>query len=388
MGQKSPKGGITITNDNNRIRLRWKYQGKRYSLNLSHYKKENLIKAKQTALDIERDIFNDCFDVSLNRYKGSQVIVAEVKAPKKEMISLFEEWVTNYRNKNCETDIDYHSVRQMMKRWKHFSESDVLTRFSKEDISPRTYNRRLTLLKKFFSWTTKIGQTTINPLDDVCQRKAGKVVNESRLPFSIEEIRKLLKAFKEDTYCPKSSRYKHSHYYSFLYFILATGVRNAEAIGLRVSHVKLEEKKVLICETLARSIRGTNAAARVRKCTKNEKERFIPVSDDLSSILRECMTNKKVDDLVFKSPSGLAIDDKMFQRRVLRPVLKALDIPKRDLYACRHTFGSRCIEAGITPVMTAFLMGNNPETALRNYTHLIEMPKNIPTIKEDSLQGR
>jgi integrase len=30
--------------------------------------------------------------------------------------------------------------------------------------------------------------------------------------------------------------------------------------------------------------------------------------------------------------------------------------------------------------MTAFLMGNNPETALRNYTHQITIPKELPNI--------
>jgi integrase len=83
---------------------------------------------------------------------------------------------------------------------------------------------------------------------------------------------------------------------------------------------------------------------------------------------------------LFQSFNGLAIDDRMFQRRVFKPILKQLNIEDRVLYACRHTFGSRCIDAGITPVMTAFLMGNNPETALRNYTHQITIPRDLPNI--------
>jgi integrase len=30
--------------------------------------------------------------------------------------------------------------------------------------------------------------------------------------------------------------------------------------------------------------------------------------------------------------------------------------------------------------MTAFLMGNNPETALKRYTHQITIPKELPNI--------
>jgi integrase len=127
-------------------------------------------------------------------------------------------------------------------------------------------------------------------------------------------------------------------------------------------------------------VKGTNASARVRKETKNGKGRVLPLTEDLQEVIRPLLTNKHVDDLVFQSFSGGPIDDRMFQRRVFKPVMKALGIADRDLYACRHTFGSRCIDQGITPVMTAFLMGNNPETALRNYTHQITLPKDLPSI--------
>jgi integrase len=107
---------------------------------------------------------------------------------------------------------------------------------------------------------------------------------------------------------------------------------------------------------------------------------MLPLTDDLLNVLQPLIAKKQSDDLVFLSFSGGAIDDRMFQRRVFKPVLKGLGITDRDLYACRHTFGSRCIDQGITPVMTAFLMGNNPETALRNYTHQITLPQDLPSI--------
>ena len=107
---------------------------------------------------------------------------------------------------------------------------------------------------------------------------------------------------------------------------------------------------------------------------------MLPLTGDLLNVIQPLLANKRPDDLVFQSFSNGAIDDRMFQRRVFKPVLKALGIADRDLYACRHTFGSRCIDQGISPVMTAFLMGNNPETALRNYTHQIRLPDTLPTI--------
>jgi integrase len=147
-----------------------------------------------------------------------------------------------------------------------------------------------------------------------------------------------------------------------------------------VGSVDVKLERILIKEVLARTVKGTHAEARVRKETKNGKERMLPLSPELKAVLVPLLEGKEADDLVFTSPTGVAIDDRMFQRRVFKPVLRALGIKERVLYACRHTFGSRCIQEGINPVVTAFLMGNNPETALRNYTHLIDLPSSLPKL--------
>ena len=291
----------------------------------------------------------------------------------------FEFWVKQYRNMDCDRDIDYQSTRSMMRRWGKFDENSVVDRLSREPIAAGTYNRRLSLLKAFFQWTKKNKITTVNPMEDVLHRKVRKVDNASRKPFTEEEIQRILEAFKNDTFC-NSSTAKHSYYYPFVYFIFATGVRNAEAVGLRVQNIDLDNKVIHIRESLSRSIKGTHHAARTRKGTKNGKQRVLPLSDKLQEILLPLLLNKKADALVFTSPKGLAIDDNQFQKRIFRKVLQGLEIEHRVLYACRHTFGSRCIQSGITPVITAFLMGNSPQTALRNYTHLMELPDKLPKI--------
>ena len=69
MGQKHAKGTVSIINDSNRIRLRWRYNTKRYSLNLFRYSKHNLLQAKKIALNIEHDIVQGTFDDTLVKYK-------------------------------------------------------------------------------------------------------------------------------------------------------------------------------------------------------------------------------------------------------------------------------------------------------------------------------
>ena len=62
MGHKFSKGSVSITEYKGRIRLRWRHQQKRYSLNLSIWNQLNLLQAKKTALQIEQDIITNNFD--------------------------------------------------------------------------------------------------------------------------------------------------------------------------------------------------------------------------------------------------------------------------------------------------------------------------------------
>jgi integrase len=380
LGHKSPKGAVSISNYKERIRLRWRYQGKRYSLSLSAYTKVNLNAVKKVVLQIELDMVNGQFDDSLVKYGGK--VVKSVEEPKKPqtIVTCFEKWVKDYKQLDCDKNSDYYHLRSTLRKWGEIDPGEMLQMLNTEKYSPKTYNERLSMLNGFSKWMVRQGNWSLNPFEGVSRRKVKKTEKPDRKPFTKDEIILILDAIKNDRFCPPSSRYKHSFYYPFVYFIFKTGVRNAEAVGLRVGSIDFKDKTIIVKETLARTVNGTHAAARVRKETKNGKVRKLPFTDDLKELLAPLVGDKKQDDLVFQSYSRGAIDDRMFQRRVFSIVLQKLNIPHRVLYACRHTFGSRCIESGINPVMTAFLMGNNAETALRNYTHQMSLPKELPKI--------
>jgi integrase len=58
LGIKNQKGTISVENFKNRIRLRWRYLGKRYSFSLGPYDKVNLKATKKIVLQIELDMAN------------------------------------------------------------------------------------------------------------------------------------------------------------------------------------------------------------------------------------------------------------------------------------------------------------------------------------------
>jgi integrase len=58
--------------------------------------------------------------------------------------------------------------------------------------------------------------------------------------------------------------------------------------------------------------------------------RFIPMDNYLYTLLQPISKGKLGRAFVFVNNNGNPIDDKMFQRRVFRPLLNELDIEKRD----------------------------------------------------------
>ena len=377
MGQKNSKGVVSIINAEGRIRLRWRYKAKRHSINFGAYTKPNLIQARIIALKIEQDILVNNFDKTLFKYTGKVVLKPTIS---KSFVNLFEEWVKEYKQMDCEIHTNYNSTRNMLRKWNQVSQNNIVKKFNAETFCSTTYNRRLTILKSFANWLIVQKIWDINPLLSVNNKRNKTIKNPNRTPFTAVEIRRILDAFKQDTACSSHSNCKHSNYSPFIYFIFKTGCRPSEAVGLRVSSVNLDNQTITIKEVLARTIKHTSALQRIRKETKNGKIRTLPLTEDLSAVLTPVLINKQPDDLVFLSPKGKAIDDKNFQARIFRQVLNKLEIPPRVLYACRHTFGSRCIDSGLSPVMTAFLMGNSPEVALKNYTHQMQIPKELPNI--------
>jgi integrase len=138
----------------------------------------------------------------------------------------------------------------------------------------------------------KQGVWLVDPLEEVSRKRVKKAIKPQRTPFTVDEISAILSAFKENTFCSRASRYPHSHYYPFIYFLFKTGVRPAEAIGLRVGSVDTVKRLIQIKEVLARTVKGTNAEARVRKETKNGKERVLPLTEDLLTVIHPLLWGK------------------------------------------------------------------------------------------------
>ncbi len=236
MGLKNTKGAVSLTDWKGRVRMRWRHLNKRYSLTLFPNNKKGLLQAKKLALEIESDLFNDRFDATLCKYKGIEP-PQEIEQPAKTMVEQFEHWVKEYKQMDCDKNVDYYHLRNTLRKWGAYDQDTILARLNKESFGAKTYNNRLGILKNFSKWLVKQGVWSVDPLEEVSRKRVKKTVKPQRTPFALDEISKILGAFKDNTFCSKASRYPHSFYHPFIYFLFKTGVRPAEAIGLRVGSV-------------------------------------------------------------------------------------------------------------------------------------------------------
>lgn len=374
---KKRRGEISIEEFRGRLRIRWRYNNRRYSLSAAANTKLNLLIAQKVAIQIEYDIAINDFDYHLIKYRA--VIEHSIK-PIDNIQEYFPVWVYEMKHKVCSEVDHYYSHHLILKRWGSVTEHNLLKKLKGDTLSNKTFNTRLAVFSSFADWLVRKSLWKYNPLEGMTRKKEDKISDPRRKPFSDEEALNILEAFKSDRFISNRQSVKHSFYYPFIFFLFKTGVRNAEAVGLRVSSVNFSENIITIKEVLARHKFNSHSSSRIRKKTKNGKERNLPLTPDLKDLLEPLCKNKNLDDLVFISPRGHAIDDRKLLKYTFGPILKKLNIPHRILYACRHTFASKCIQSGISPVNTAFLMGNNPETTLRNYTHQIDRPNYLPII--------
>ncbi len=72
---KNQKGTVTVENADQRIRLRWRYHGKRYSISLGAYSKINLSAARKVVLQIELDMLNPLFTNKSNPSHHKNVVL-------------------------------------------------------------------------------------------------------------------------------------------------------------------------------------------------------------------------------------------------------------------------------------------------------------------------
>lgn len=353
-----------------RLRLRWSYQGERfhYSLGLDDTQLGRTI-AQGRVTQIETDIITGNFDKTLARYRtGNNPPAPGTKVTAADLFDRF----TAHKSKDLDprTVGKYQAVRSKVSSLLRDERADIdkdrADRFRldlSKDVSADTQKAYVTRMSACWQWGIKEGLVSVNPWGEVLKRIKVPPKQKPR-PFTKEEITAILAGFRQS--------HHYSHYGDFVEFLLSTGCRTGEAIGLRWGHLSDDCGKVWIGESVSRG---------VRKSTKTNKAREFGLTSKLQTLLQNRRpSGYQPEDLVFQAPKGGAIDDHNFRNRAWKTVLKEVGVNYRKPYNTRHTFISHALASGVNPMTIAQMTGHDPEVLFQHYAADIQGGLQLPEI--------
>jgi integrase len=356
---------ITTENHDGRLRLRWLYQGKRYTLGCGvPATSTGRAIAKQKAAQIELDISAGYFDLTLLKYKPRTIGKTATEISTAELFQRFSEHQLKEKGlARSSIDARYKPIESALKKWLDKPAHDVGVKQAKdfaailtETVTAQTARARLWLLQSCWDWAKERYHVALeNPWAGLGSKIKPQPTQRVK-PFTSAEILAILGAFRTSQY--------YSHYVDFVTFLFGTGVRFGEAAGLKWSHVADDFQTVWIGESVSRGH---------RKSTKTGKCRTLVLSSTVAQMLRDRHNalKPKPDHLVFPSPKGLSINDRAFRVRAWKAILEQCHVEYRKPYAVRHSAISHALSNGANPMDLAEQTGHDKRVLLSTYAHAI-----------------
>lgn len=137
-------------------------------------------------------------------------------------------------------------------------------------------------------------------------------------------------------------------------FLLQTGLRTGEMIGLKWSDVDFKKRTITVNRSM--EYRHSTKGWRIGEPKSQSGYRTIPLTDDAVTILKK-RKNSTYDTMLFK------LCDK-------------IGVPRFSMHVLRHTFATRCIEGGMKPKTLQTILGHyNIGITMNLYVHTTEDEK-------------
>ena len=204
----------------------------------------------------------------------------------------------------------------------------------KETLSPRRINAVMNILRGILFEASDRYQFTC-PFYNI---KPLKVAKSDVQPFTLDEVKALLAAVRED----------FRDYYAVRFF---TGLRTGEIDGLKWKYVDFSRRLILIRETLV--------AGEEDETKTIESNRDVQMSQIVFEALqRQFARTGPLKNWVFCNRQGQPLDHNNVTKRVWYPLLRYLGYTPRRPYQTRHTAATLWLAAGENPEWIARQMGH------------------------------
>lgn len=164
-------------------------------------------------------------------------------------------------------------------------------------------------------------------------------------------------------------------------FILQTGLRSGELVGLKWDDIDFENRTLTISRTM--EFRYKVGEWRVGPPKSKSGYRTIPLTDEAIRILKaQKEKNSKIKvinlewaDQVFLCRKGEPVKNSTYDTALFK-ICDKVGIKRFSMHVLRHTFATRCIEAGMMPKTLQKILGHsNIGITMNLYVHITEDEK-------------
>lgn len=165
-------------------------------------------------------------------------------------------------------------------------------------------------------------------------------------------------------------------------FVLQTGLRTGELVGLKWDDIDFENRTLTISRTM--EFRYKVGEWRVGPPKSKSGYRTIPLTYEAIRILKaQKEKNSKIKvinmewaDQVFLCRKGEPVKNSAYDTALFK-ICDKVGIKRFSMHVLRHTFATRCIEAGMMPKTLQKILGHSNIGIMMNlYVHITEDEKN------------
>ncbi|SHN13102.1 integrase/recombinase XerC [Mucilaginibacter sp. OK098] len=231
----------------------------------------------------------------------------------------------------------------------HYHIRNWMVELMNHQIIARSINRKIATLRKYFKFLLQEGVIEINPSSKINTPKVPK-----NLPVIVEDV-KLTQMLDENEVF--SHDFKGLRDKLVIEMLFGTGMRLSELLGVKDSDINTYE--------------GT-----IKVLGKRNKERIIPVNNELKLLIAEYQQLKKKQDFSGNNSLTLVVTDKganAYSKLIYLIVQKYLSYistqNKKSPHVLRHTFATSLLNRGADLNAIKELLGHANLSATQIYTH-------------------
>ena len=235
-------------------------------------------------------------------------------------------------------------------------------------LSNSSINKLYQQLGTTFRLAINKGYMMRNPMAGVLKPKSDKLDKKVRaLTFEEQQL---------FTNFLLSKGIKECKYKNVFLIQMFMGLRIGEALALKTTDIDLKNKKMYISKTLTKDDRGNTIMGRTTKTYAGK--RVLPIPKFLLETLMEQMKVAEENELneekmLFKPENTKYTDRENVNTELKRLLKRHFGIEDITTHSLRHTYGTRCIESGMQPIVVQKMMGHaDIRVTLNTYTSVFD----------------